>query len=233
MKQNIDIDALMAETWLTVTMLKHNATPLEGETLYQKCCKHIESVREALERAGYDEDSINHISYAQCALLDETVMSRKPHTVNGNEGKDGLTLEDEGQQAWRKAPLQARYFGSLRAGEALWDRVAEVLHQPAPLKEVLTCYHRVIILGFQGFYGVKAVNPAQREEVLKALSERVSLPDAGLSLVIHRTGKRRYSLFRSVWFWIATAFLITSIVWWGGHLWLQSLLAEHIPELPR
>ena len=36
----------------------------------------------------------------------------------------------KGQAAWRKAPLQARFFGSLRAGEALWDRIAEVLHQP-------------------------------------------------------------------------------------------------------
>lgn len=232
MKQEIDIDALMAETWLTVTLLKHGATTMDGQALYQKCCKQVESVREALERAGYDEDSISHISYAQCALLDETVMSRKPQEVKG-DGVNGTVPGDDGQQVWRKAPLQARYFGSLRAGEALWGRVAEVLGQPTGLKAVLTCYHRVIMLGFQGRYGVKAANPTPRDEVIRALSERVSPPDAGLSLVIHRTGKRRYSLLRSLWFWIAAAILITGIVWWGGHLWLQSLLAEHIPELPR
>nr|WP_253933656.1 DotU family type IV/VI secretion system protein [Cronobacter sakazakii] len=73
------------------------------------------------------------------------------------------------------APLQAKYFGSLRAGEALWDRIAEVLRQPAPLQAVLTCYHRVLSLGFQGLYGVKTVSQTQREETLNALSARVPI----------------------------------------------------------
>ena len=91
-------------------------------------------------------------------------------------------------------------FGSLRAGEALWDRIAEVLRQPSPNPAVLTCYHRVIALGFQGLYSLKAVSQSQRDEVVKALSERVSPPDAGLSLVVYRIGKHRWSLMRSVWF---------------------------------
>lgn len=77
MRQDIDIDQLMAETWLTVTMLKKGAVTLDGTALYNKCVKQVETVREALERAGYDDASVEHISYAQCALLDETVMSRK------------------------------------------------------------------------------------------------------------------------------------------------------------
>lgn len=63
---------------LTVTMLKKGAITLNGSALYNACVKQVESVREALERAGYDDASVEHISYAQCALLDETVMSRKP-----------------------------------------------------------------------------------------------------------------------------------------------------------
>ena len=155
-------------------------------------------------------------------------MSRKNHSA-----ENPPTSMDEGHQAWRKAPLQARYFGSLRAGEALWDRVAEVLAQPAPHKAVLTCYHRVVMLGFQGLYSVKTVNALQRDEIIKALSARVSPPDAGLSLVVHRTEKRRYSLFHSFWFWIVTAILTTGFVWWGGTLWLHALLAAQIMELPR
>ena len=77
MRQDIDIDQLMTET-LTVTMLKKGAITLNGSALYNACVKQVESVREALERAGYDDASVEHISYAQCALLDETVMSRKP-----------------------------------------------------------------------------------------------------------------------------------------------------------
>lgn len=90
---------------------------------------------------------------------------------------------------WLGVKLRFRpVFGSLRAGEALWDCIAEVLRQPSPNPAVLTCYHRVIALGFQGLYSLKAVSQSQRDEVVKALSERVSPPDAGLSLVVHRPG---------------------------------------------
>lgn len=221
MRKDIDIDELMAETWLTVTMLKNGATTSDGNVLYDTCCKHVESVREALDRAGYDEVSIEHISYAQCALLDEVVMSRTPR-----EGDD----VEAGQAAWRKAPLQARYFGSLYAGEALWDRIAEILRQPAPVMAVLICYHRVIALGFRGLYS-RSVSQLQREEVINALAERVPPLDADISLVVRGAGKHRYSLLRSVWFWIAAAIVVTGIVWWGGHLWLQALLSEQLPEL--
>lgn len=118
----------------------------------------------------YDDASVEHISYAQCALLDETVMSRK--SEKGEEGEEPKV--DEGQVAWRKAPLQARFFGSFRAGEALWDRIAEVLRQPSPNPAVLTCYHRVIALGFQGLYSLKTVSQSERDVVVKALSERVN-----------------------------------------------------------
>lgn len=226
MRQDIDIDQLMADTWLTVTMLKKGAVTHNGSALYDKCVMQVESVREALERAGYDESSVDHISYAQCALLDEAVMSRK---YSKSEESVDISI-DEGQVAWRKAPLQARFFGSLRAGEALWDRIAEVLRQPAPNMAVLTCYHRVIALGFQGLYGLSAVSQTQRNEVAKALSERVSPPDAGLSLVVHQQKNTRWSLARSVWLWIVLAVIITGLVWWGGHLWLQSLLSTLLPE---
>lgn len=223
MKKDIDIDELMAETWLTVTLLKQGATTPNGTVLYETCSRHVESVREALDRAGYDEASIKHISYAQCALLDEVVMSRTSHA-----GED----VEAGQVAWRKVPLQARYFGSLHAGEALWDHIAEVLRQPAPNMAVLTCYHRVITLGFRGLYSISSVSQSQREEVIKALAERVPPLDADISLIVRRAEKHRYRLLRSLWFWIAAAVVITGIVWWGGHLWLQALLSEQLPELP-
>ncbi|ATZ10329.1 type VI secretion system protein TssL, short form [Erwinia amylovora] len=225
MRQEIDIDQLMTETWLTVTLLRRGATTLDGAALYDNCTKQVENAREALQRAGYDEASIGHITYAQCALLDEAVMSRK--------SVENAHRLDDSQVAWRKAPLQARFFGSLHAGEALWERIAEVLRQPAPDNAVLTCYHRVIALGFQGLYSVETVSQEQRGEVIKALSERVPMPDADLSLVIHRTAKHRYSMVRSVWFWVIMTAVLTAGVWWGGHLWLQALLSAQIPELRR
>lgn len=229
MKKDIDIDRLMEETWLTVTMLRQGAATPDGDALYRNCCRQVDSVRKALQSAGYDEDSIGHISYAQCALLDETVMSRKPR--DAVEGVD--IVPDEGQRAWRAAPLQAKYFGSLHAGEAIWDRIAEVLHQPAPVEAVLVCYHRILALGFQGLFSVKTVSQTQRDDTLKALSERIPALDAGLSLMVHRTGRRRYSLLRSVWFWTGFAVVLTGLVWLGGHHWLQTLLSSQLPELRR
>lgn len=42
MRQDIDIDQLMTETWLTVTMLKKGAITLNGSALYNACVKQVE-----------------------------------------------------------------------------------------------------------------------------------------------------------------------------------------------
>jgi len=244
MRNDIDIDCLMADTWLTVAQLRHGARAPDGQALYKNCCEQVEKVRDALERAGYDSESIMHISYAQCALLDEAVMNRKPAAVSRGSNTSGPESEqateadasqkvevDEGAKAWRAAPLQARYFGSLRAGGALYDRIAEVLRQPSPVPAVLTCYQRVLALGFQGQFSLSGAGQEQREEILASLNKRVPPLESEVSLVAHKTGKRRYSLLRSVWFWIILAVMLTVAVWVGGHLWLQDLLHQQLPEL--
>lgn len=242
MNKVIDIDTLMAETWLTVAQLRHGGQVTDGPALYAACKAQVESVREALGRAGLGAESIGHITYAQCALLDETVMNRKPEAqqaaneqaaVSGDSVPDALNMTlDAGQRAWRSAPLQAVYFGSLRAGGALYDRIAEVLRQPAPEPAVLTCYQRVLALGFQGQYSLCGVGQSQRDEVIAALNERVPPLESGASLVVQKTGRRRYNLLRSVWFWIVLAVILTGAVWLGGHLWLQDLLHQQLPEQP-
>ncbi|MDK9605804.1 type VI secretion system protein TssL, short form [Lelliottia wanjuensis] len=235
MRRDIDIDSLMADTWLTVAQLRHGAKAPDGQALYQNCCAQVDSVREALERAGYDSENITHISYAQCALLDEAVMNRKP-TEPASEKDDGEEIAkdpevDEGLKAWRAAPLQARYFGTLRAGGALYDRIAEVLRQPSPVPAVLTCYQRVLALGFQGQFSLSGVGQGLREEILASLNERVPALETGVSLVVHQAGKRRNNILRSVWFWIVLAVVLTVVVWAGSSLWLQSLLHQQLPEL--
>ncbi len=239
MRNDIDIDSLMADTWLTVAQLRHGARAPDGQALYKNCCAQVENVRDALERAGYDSESITHISYAQCALLDEAVMNRK--TVTASSGSDPeqppetaapQKIEiDEGAKAWRAAPLQARYFGSLRAGGALYDRIAEVLRQPSAVPAVLICYQRVLALGFQGQFSLSGEGQAQREEILASLNERVPPLETGISLVVHNSGKRRYNFLRSVWFWIILVVVLTAAAWLGGHLWLQALLQRQLPEL--
>lgn len=51
MRKDIDIDSLMADTWLTVAQLRHGARAPDGQALYKNCCVQVESVREALEWA--------------------------------------------------------------------------------------------------------------------------------------------------------------------------------------
>lgn len=250
MIKDFDIDALLAETWLTVAQLRHGGQVTDGPALYAACKTQVESARETLDRAGFDAESIDHITYAQCALLDETVLYRSPEPktavaeasgTNATErfstdetSRDALnmTMLDAGQKAWRSAPLQAVYFGSLRAGEELYDRIAEILRHPAPEPAVLTCYQRVLALGFQGQYRLSGVGQSHRDEVIAALNERVPPPETATSLVVQKTGRRRYNLLRSVWFWIVLAAILTGAVWLGGHLWLQDLLHQHLPEQP-
>lgn len=244
MKKDTDIDALMAETWLTVAQLRHGGEVSDGPALYAACKRQVESVREALERAGYDGESIDHITYAQCALLDETVLNRKPAepfsasarseaafsvSAEGTDTTPTVTL-DTAQKAWRSAPLQTVYFGTLRAGGALYDRISEVLRQPAPEPAVLTCYQRVLALGFQGQYSLSDVGQSRRDEVITALNDRVPMLETSDALVVYKTGRRRYNPLHSVWFWIVVAIVLTGGVWLGGHLWLQDLLHQQLPE---
>lgn len=246
MIKDFDIDALMAPTWLTVAQLRHGGQVTDGPALYAACKAQVESVREALDRAGFDAESIDHITYAQCALLDETVLNRRPEpkTAVADGGEIGAmksqstdeisrdTPLDAGQKAWRSAPLQAVYFGSLRAGEALYNRIAEILRHPSPEPAVLTCYQRVLALGFQGQYRLSGVGQSRRDEVIAALNERVPPLETDTSLVVQKAGRRRYNLLRSVWFWIVLAVVLTAVAWLGGHLWLQDLLHHQLSEHP-
>jgi type VI secretion system protein ImpK len=69
-----DIDALLQDSYLLVVELREGASARNGRDLWKHCSSQIEHVRQRLEDAGMSEKSINHISYAHCALLDETVL---------------------------------------------------------------------------------------------------------------------------------------------------------------
>ncbi len=223
MKKETDIDELMAETWLTVVQLRYGVVAEEGDALYARCRAQVERAQEQLKQYGYDSESVDHITYAQCALLDETALGRQ---MVGN-------TPDNGHLAWQRAPLQARFFGSLQAGEALYERIRSVLRQSAPDIAVLTCFHRVLLLGFHGQYGAQAINPQQREQTLSALAERVSPFSAVLpgELLSKTSRVRGGSLLRSLWFWLVIAIVAISVAWWGGNAWLHSLINLQLPGL--
>lgn len=115
---DINIDALLRDTFLTVVELRQGTTVRHGMELYRHCQRQVELVRERLKDAGFSRENVEHITYAQCALLDETVLSRS-----------GM---DDGQTIWMKDPLQSHFFNTLQAGELLYERMKQVLQELRP-----------------------------------------------------------------------------------------------------
>lgn len=170
--------------WLMASQLRGGQEVRDGEGLYRRACSLVQEARIALTDSGFSDLSRDHMVYALCALLDESVMNR------------GTT--DEGYLTWRRDPLQARFFGTLNAGEELWERIRNLLKEPAPDTAVLTCMYRTLQLGFVGQY--RAQDDEHREDVVRALGERV--PAFALSqdapVVVRasrlRSGRRLYWL---------------------------------------
>ena len=133
----IDIDLIFQDTYLLAIELRHGPVMTDSKTLRQTCIAQVENAREALKHAGMDSRSLDLITHAQCALLDESVLA--------NVG-DGV------REVWITESLQARFCGHHRAGEILHEQMREVLREPAPDMHVVTLFQRVMMLGFLGGY---------------------------------------------------------------------------------
>lgn len=211
MNQPIDIDQIMAKTWLLVTQLRYGHYN-ETEPLYSYCCQQIESVRTTLMDAKLASEDIEHITYAQCALLDNTVMT--------------LLADNETLNIWKEAPLQVRYFSSLDAGEVLWDRINRVLNQINPQNIVLICFHRVIRLGFLPDNLPSSIQKPEHYLILEKLSNQIIDCDPPSSLVIKNKKKYQIQWLHSFLFWFSLLLILIIAMTWGGQTWLNHLLFE-------
>ncbi|WP_036774502.1 type VI secretion system protein TssL, short form [Photorhabdus australis] len=205
-KRHPDIDALLQNSYLLVTALCQNVPVKQGDTIWQHCTGEIERVRQELHDAGVSESAIEHISYAQCALLDETILKR---------------AKDAGYTAWRAASLQAYFFDTAEAGNQLYERIRTVLQEPAPDKAVLTCFHRVLMLGFEG--DGREETPQVREQLITCLNEQVipfgSVQSSSLLNCASRFGDWRYAVARRL---VVTVAVLAG-VWWGLNQYLATL----------
>lgn len=157
-KSNIsEIERIFYPGWLMVSQLRGGQEVREGEKLYRRACSLVQEARTALTNAGYSNTSRDHMVYALCALLDESVLNRG--------------TSDNGYLVWHRDPLQAHFFGTLNAGEDLWERIRNLLKETAPDSAVLTCLYRTLQLGFVGEY--RAQDDERREDVVRKLGERV------------------------------------------------------------
>ncbi len=207
------IEQIFYPGWLMVSQLRGGQEVRDGEGLYRRACRLVHEARTSLSEAGISDFNREHMVYALCALLDESVPNR------------GST--DDGYLAWRRDPLQAHFFGTLNAGEELWERIRNLLKEPAPDMAVLTCMYRTLQLGFVGQY--RAQDDERREDVVRALGERVPAftlaQDAPIVVRASglRSGRRLYWLS-----WIIGAAVLAAL-WF----FLSSSLTELVSQTVR
>ncbi|KGT95339.1 membrane protein [Erwinia typographi] len=213
----IDIDALLQNTWLQVISLRHGPDFSDGEglALWQRCVNDAERVQLTLRNAGVSRESCHDVLLAQCALLDEVVKGRG--------------VQDDACVQWYHRPLQGHFLQTMDAGETLCDRMQQVLAQPEADERVLTCFHRVMLLGFLGGYA-SADAPA-RQQLVRALTKRVpaftratDAPLLSLANVGLRTG------WLSSWpARLGLTALLLAALWMGLNHWLDHLITTLLP----
>ena len=215
---SIDIDELLQDTWLQVISLRHGPTFQDGEgrVLWERCIADVERVRQELKARELDEAGCQHILAAQCALLDEAVKGRG--------------VEDDACVQWYNIPLQGHFLGTMDAGDTLCDRMHDVLREPAPDAAVLTCFQRVMLLGFLGSY--RSLNDPARQSLVSALSEHVapfSYPQPPPVLAESRAGRGMGGWLASWPARIGLSLLVVTVLWWGLDCWLDQTLKALLP----
>ncbi|MBD2782724.1 DotU family type IV/VI secretion system protein [Xenorhabdus sp. 42] len=210
----VTIDTLFADTWLMVCQLRNGVSIENGKALYRRACEQIDKTRQSLIDAGFSNAAIDHMSYAQCALLDESVMNRG--------------VKDAGYEQWLQSPLQTKYFNTLEAGDKLWDRIRTVLHEPAPDPAVLICFHRVLTLGFSGKYQESENN--HREDVLTALTNQVPPYALVASQPLVSQPARYFSRRRIYWLGWIGGLVALGALWWGLSSSLQQLVHQWLNQ---
>ncbi|MDR3432716.1 MAG: type VI secretion system protein TssL, short form [Rouxiella aceris] len=211
-QQHNQIEQLLYPTWLLVGQLRNGWQIGDSRGFYRKTCELIEHIQNELDKLGLPKSDVEHIVYAQCALLDSTVMNRKS--------------QDIGYQEWLNTPLQVKFFKTLGAGENLWQRIRGVLREPAPNPYVLACFHRVLLMGFSGQY--REEDAPDRAAVIKELALRV--PPYSLSLeapnIVQTLGRKAPRWMSSLSWRCLLAASILLLLWWSLDRQLQSLMQQ-------
>ena len=216
--QDIDIDALLQDTWLQVVSLRHGPIFKEGEgqILWDRCVADVERVQRALKEGNLDEAGCRHILTAQCALLDEAVKGRG--------------VQDDACVKWYDIPLQGHFLGTMDAGDTLCDRMRAVLREPAPDIVVLTCFQRIMMLGFLGSY--RSPNDPERTRLVEALNARVPpfiVPQTYPILAETRYGRAAGGIFSGLPALVCLSALALTVLWWVRDRWLDGTLASLLP----
>lgn len=127
---------------------------------------------------------------------------------------------------WRRDPLQAHFFGTLNAGEELWERIRNLLKETAPDAAVLTCMYRTLQLGFVGQY--RAQDDERREDTVRALAERVPAFTLAQDAPIVARASRLRSGRRGYWLTWVVAVVALVALWFFLSSSLTGLVSQTV-----
>lgn len=184
--------------------------------LWERCIDDVRRVQRELKASELDEANCQHILTAQCALLDEAVKGRG--------------VEDDACIQWYDIPLQGNFLGTMDAGDTLCDRMRDVLREPAPDHAVVTCFQRVMMLGFLGSF--RSLNDPERVKLLNALNEYVapfSYSHPHPVLAESHAGRGMGGWLASWPVRIGLSAVVVAALWWGLDRWLDQTLLTLLP----
>ncbi len=208
-KKTVSIDELLRDIALTVVHLRAGSVVEQGEALYKKCVDQITALRQKLTEQQHSQDVVDDISYAACALLDETVLLR-------NNG---------GYDVWQGIPLQVTFFKTYQAGDELFERIRQRIRHPDGSQLVLACYDRVLGLGFQGRY--LSQPQVEREQLVMQVRDLLPKePVNEISMLNAFQGQRSFWRNTSLLFWTGVSLVVVALLFWGLRQHLDSTLAQ-------
>ncbi|ECA1950231.1 DotU family type IV/VI secretion system protein [Salmonella enterica subsp. enterica serovar Virchow] len=194
------LDTLMQDTWLLALAIRNDPPVTVDDALFQSCFAMIQQVQDKLAAAGASGYLAEEIKFAHCVFLDEAVMTQPDTDVS---------------TWWRQTPLQGHFLDSLHGGEHFYEHIKKLLREPAPSEALLTCYHRMLLLGYVGKY--RSENNDERQSLMRQLETQLPLR-AGAQThhdIVVSTGPAENRIWRSPQV-ILTALLLLAVGMWAG-----------------
>jgi type VI secretion system protein ImpK len=168
-----------------------------------------QSLDAGLEGGDFAVEIYRRAQYAMAALADEVF----------------LNLEWAGRDAWREHLLEAKFFGTHRAGEEMFERIEELLRDHDSLyAELGRVYLMVLALGFQGKYrshpAADESLQSYRKRLFRFVYNRDPVAVYGNERVVPQAYSSTLDAARSTelpylrpWIW---ATVLAFVVWIGG-----------------
>lgn len=187
------------------------------EMLYQRMRSFVDRAMRRASELGFAQQDVQDIGYALVGLTDELVMSK------GGELRD----------YWLPRSLQLQLFNTNIAGEAFFEKLTNLRHDPSRM-EVLKVYYLCLLFGFQGKYRVRGGEielASIVEDVGSALSRAGMIGDAILAPHAARPAENLGGVRSHMpLVWISVAAVVVSLGIYFGLQWSVGSQADDLIE---